>query len=359
MRVPICTPSAPSANAAAIVAPVDDPAGGDDRHVDLRARPAAAAPSSPRRVGFLNPPPSPPSTTSPSTPASTALSAAASVGTTWNTVSPASLSSLVYLVGSPADVVTNLTPCSTTKSTMCGSRTNAWAMFTPNGLSVRSRIFADLVLDRVELARRGLDDAARRRRSTRPRPAGCGRSSPSAPGRSGCRRRGRARRGCRRPDGRSVIGPSWPVSRPRAGSRMRPMATDAWHSAAAARTFSVGSVSVVVSTFVAELRRQPLEVGVADPQQAGARRPALGRVAARGARHQLGHLLHVPAGLRGVGLQHRLVLRAPAGDGRRDRRRRAAGCRGGAAAPWSPAPPAGGTGRASTGSSSSRPRPCQ
>ncbi len=89
---------------------------------------------------FLNPPPSPPSTTSPSTPASTAFSAACSVGTTWNTVRPAALSAWVYFLGSPADVVTNFTPCSTTKSTMLGSRTNSCAMFTPNGRSVRSRI---------------------------------------------------------------------------------------------------------------------------------------------------------------------------------------------------------------------------
>jgi hypothetical protein len=90
--------------------------------------------------GFLNPPPSPPSTTRPSTPASTALRAADRVGTTWNTVSPASLSWLVYRRGSPADVVTKRTPCSTTNSTMDGSRTNSWAMFTPNGRSVSPRI---------------------------------------------------------------------------------------------------------------------------------------------------------------------------------------------------------------------------
>ena len=66
--------------------------------------------------------------------------AAASVGTTWYTVSPACLRTLVYFVGEPADVVTNLTPWSITNSAMLGSRTNAWAMFTPNGLSVRSRI---------------------------------------------------------------------------------------------------------------------------------------------------------------------------------------------------------------------------
>src|SRR6478735_2909862 len=92
-------------------------------------------------VGALNPPPSLPSTTSPSTPASTALSAPRNEGTTWNTVSPASLNARVNLVGSPADVVTNETPFSATKSTIDPSRTNIWATFTPNGLSVRSRIF--------------------------------------------------------------------------------------------------------------------------------------------------------------------------------------------------------------------------
>jgi len=81
-------------------------------------------------------------TTRPSTPASTALSAAVSVGTTWYTVSPASLSTPVYLVGEPAEVVTNLTPCSMTNSAIAGSRTKACAMLTPNGLSVSSRSFA-------------------------------------------------------------------------------------------------------------------------------------------------------------------------------------------------------------------------
>ena len=46
----------------------------------------------------------------------------------------------MYFVGLPAEVVTNFTPCSTTKSTIAGSRTKACAMFTPKGLSVRSRI---------------------------------------------------------------------------------------------------------------------------------------------------------------------------------------------------------------------------
>src|SRR5665213_4452624 len=78
--------------------------------------------------GFLNPPPSPPSTMSPSTPASTALAAARSVGTTWNTVRPASFSWAVYLVGLPADVVTNVTPWAMTNSTIAaGTATTTWA----------------------------------------------------------------------------------------------------------------------------------------------------------------------------------------------------------------------------------------
>ena len=139
MRVPICTPSAPSANAAAIEAPsVMPPAATIGTSTFDRTRGRSTIDETSR--GFLNPPPSPPSTTSPSTPASTALRAAVSVGTTWNTVRPAAFSWAVYLVGSPAEVVTNWTPCSTTNSTIAGSRTKAWAMFTPKGRSVSSRI---------------------------------------------------------------------------------------------------------------------------------------------------------------------------------------------------------------------------
>ncbi len=90
----------------------------------------------------LNPPPSPPSTTRPSTPASIAFKAARKLGTTWNTVSPASLNALVNWVGSPAEVVTNFTPFDATKSTMFGSLVKSCATFTPNGLSVRSRMAA-------------------------------------------------------------------------------------------------------------------------------------------------------------------------------------------------------------------------
>src|SRR5262245_30264895 len=53
---------------------------------------------------------------------------------------PALFSAFVYFVGSPAEVVTKRTPCAITKSTIFGSRTKACAMFTPKGLSVRSRI---------------------------------------------------------------------------------------------------------------------------------------------------------------------------------------------------------------------------
>ena len=139
IRVPICTPSAPRAKAAAIVAPSMIPPAAMIG-TSTRERTSGSSTIVATGVGLLKPPPSPPSTTSPSTPASTAFSAAASVGTTWYTVSPASLSTLVYLVGEPADVVTNLTPWSITNSAMFGSRTKAWAMLTPNGRSVRSRI---------------------------------------------------------------------------------------------------------------------------------------------------------------------------------------------------------------------------
>ena len=141
MRVPICTPSAPRAKAAAIERPSvmpPAPMTGTSTWEHTSGRSTIEATSR----GFLNPPPSPPSTTRPSTPASTAFRAARSVGTTWNTVSPAAFSCSVYRVGSPAEVVTNFTPWSMTKSTMAGSRTNSWAMFTPKGWSVRSRIFS-------------------------------------------------------------------------------------------------------------------------------------------------------------------------------------------------------------------------
>ena len=139
MRVPICTPSAPSAKAAAIERPsVIPPAAITGTPTFEQTSGSSTIVETSRE--FLKPPPSPPSTTSPSTPASIAFSAVPSEGTTWKTVRPASFSAEQYLLGSPAEVVTNFTPWSTTNETMSGSRTKAWAMFTPNGLSVRPRI---------------------------------------------------------------------------------------------------------------------------------------------------------------------------------------------------------------------------
>ena len=94
MRVPICTPSAPRANAAAIDGPSTMPPAAMIGTSTFE-RTSGSSTIVETSCGFLKPPPSPPSTTSPSTPASTAFSAPFSVGTTWNTMSPASLSCLV------------------------------------------------------------------------------------------------------------------------------------------------------------------------------------------------------------------------------------------------------------------------
>ena len=48
----------------------------------------------------------------------------------------------VNRLGSPAEVVTNPTSWSITKSMTVASGTKSWAMFTPQGRSVRSRILA-------------------------------------------------------------------------------------------------------------------------------------------------------------------------------------------------------------------------
>ena len=82
MRVPICTPSAPSANAAAIVEPSTKPPAATIG-TSTFDRTSGSSTIDATGSGFLNPPPSPPSTMSPSTPASTAFSAPRSVGTTW------------------------------------------------------------------------------------------------------------------------------------------------------------------------------------------------------------------------------------------------------------------------------------
>src|SRR5579871_4990917 len=123
MRVPICTPDAPNANAAAMDTPsVIPPAAITGTSTAAHTWGSSTIVDTGRVL--LNPPPSPPSTTRPSTPASTALRAARSDGTTWNTVMPAAFNFAVSFVGSPADVVTNDTPCSATKSTTSfGSRT--------------------------------------------------------------------------------------------------------------------------------------------------------------------------------------------------------------------------------------------
>ncbi len=142
MRVPICTPSRAEHQRGGHRTSVADPARRDDRHVDVFDAMSGSSTIVDAPVGALKPPPSLPSTTRPSTPASTAFNAPRNDGTTWKTVMPASFNALVNFVGSPADVVTNVTPFSATKSTMPGSRTKSCAMLTPNGLSVRSRILA-------------------------------------------------------------------------------------------------------------------------------------------------------------------------------------------------------------------------
>jgi len=124
IRVPICTASAPRAKAAAMERPsVIPPAAITGTFTFEQTRGSRTMVATSRL--FLNPPPSPPSTTSPSTPASIAFKAAARCGTTWNTVRPLPFSASQYRFGSPAEVVTNLTPWSATKLTMSGSRTKA------------------------------------------------------------------------------------------------------------------------------------------------------------------------------------------------------------------------------------------
>ena len=79
--VPICTPSAPSASAAAIDTPSQMPPAAMTG-TSTSARTSGASTMVDEPWGFLNPPPSTPSTMRPSTPASTALSAPRRVGTT-------------------------------------------------------------------------------------------------------------------------------------------------------------------------------------------------------------------------------------------------------------------------------------
>ena len=79
MRVPICTPSAPSANAAAMVRPSQMPPAAITGTSTCEHTSGISTIDATSRW-FLKPPPSPPSATMPSTPASIAFSAAWQVG---------------------------------------------------------------------------------------------------------------------------------------------------------------------------------------------------------------------------------------------------------------------------------------
>jgi hypothetical protein len=71
---------------------------------------------------------------------------------------PAAFSCFVYCRGSPADVVTNFTPCATTKSTMPGRGRRAARCSRRRAVREVAHL-PDLVLHDVELAGRRLDDA--------------------------------------------------------------------------------------------------------------------------------------------------------------------------------------------------------
>ena len=141
MAVPSWTPSAPMANAAAIVGPSQIPPAAI-MGTSVRSRISGSRTMVDTGRGFLKPPPSPPSTTKPSTPASKAFIAMSRVGTTWKTLIPASWKTRVHKSGLPEEVVTNLMPCSITKSITLVPFTNASATFIPKGLSVISCILA-------------------------------------------------------------------------------------------------------------------------------------------------------------------------------------------------------------------------
>ena len=142
IRVPICAPSAPSANAAAIETPSAIPPAATIGTSTFAAISGSStiddAPS-----GVLEAAAFDALDHEPVDSGGDRLDARrAASGTTWKTVIPASLSCGTSFAGSPADVVTKRTPLSTMKSTIDRSRTNSWATFTPQGRSVRSRIFA-------------------------------------------------------------------------------------------------------------------------------------------------------------------------------------------------------------------------
>ena len=158
IRVPIWTPSAPKAKAAAIEAPsVTPPA-------PITGTPTLETTSGNSTIvatsrGFLNPPPSPPSTTRPSTPASTAFNAPFKVGTTWKTTSPAAFSWAVYCIGFPAEVVTKRTPWSTTKSTMAGIADEGLGDVYPEWFVGQIPHLADFFAYLIQLARGSFDDS--------------------------------------------------------------------------------------------------------------------------------------------------------------------------------------------------------
>ena len=109
IRVPICTPSAPSTTAAAAERASQIPPAA------MIGRSTLSATSGSRTIvdaprADLKPPPSTPSTTKASTPASTAFIAPFSDPMTCTTVMPASCSRAVNNAGSPAEVNTWRTP---------------------------------------------------------------------------------------------------------------------------------------------------------------------------------------------------------------------------------------------------------
>ena len=139
MRVPICTPSAPSAKAAAIVRPSQMPPAAMTGTSTFEQTSGSSTIVATSR-GFLKPPPSPPSTTRPSTPASTAFRAAASVGHDVEDGEPGVLQLRRVLASGRRPSGHELHALVDHEVDDAGSRTKSWAMFTPKGLSVRSRI---------------------------------------------------------------------------------------------------------------------------------------------------------------------------------------------------------------------------
>ena len=157
MRVPSCTPSAPSARAAAIVGPSTNPPAAITGTSTLETTSGRSTIVDTGR-GLLKPPPSPPSTMRPSTPASTAFSAPVRLGTTWKTVRPASLSGTRVLHRAAGRRGHEL-------HALLGHELHDRRIAHEGLGDVHAERLvgevahlADLVPDDVELARRGLDD---------------------------------------------------------------------------------------------------------------------------------------------------------------------------------------------------------